>query len=291
VTAALPPSLYRFVQLEFAWPLGPEDGRYVLRRHAGDEAHHVLVIRTWAPPAPRGGRRRRTREVPSEPEAAARGICRATLVDADRVDDELAGRWLRSAGSRELDQAIRLLNFAIRAHRAAAADPYVHEVEARHALLARAGYGAGFEVADGTWTTARELPLTSREEGSRRSRRTAALRPQERLAALLSGRDAVLACEDLALRARLDLDNDRPREAALQAHLALEAAIIELQAFGAQRDLRERVAELDSHRDALAAAANEALQGGPSEETVATVQAGLDRLEAALRARASSASY
>ena len=38
--------LYRFVQFEFPWALGPEDGRYLLREHAGEEPHHVLVLRT-----------------------------------------------------------------------------------------------------------------------------------------------------------------------------------------------------------------------------------------------------
>jgi hypothetical protein len=29
---------YTFVQFEFPWELGPEDGRYLLREHAGEEA-------------------------------------------------------------------------------------------------------------------------------------------------------------------------------------------------------------------------------------------------------------
>ena len=54
------------------------------------------------------------------------------------------------------------------------------------------------------------------------------LRPQERLAAILGGRDVALACEELALRARLDADAGRWREAAFQLRVALEAAIAEL---------------------------------------------------------------
>jgi hypothetical protein len=283
--------LYRFVQFEFPWALGPDDGRYLLRAHAGEEPHHVLVLRTLEPPAPDRRGRRRSREVAPAPAAARPGICRATLVDVDVVDDEAARAWLDATGPESLDAALQHLNEALRAHRAATADPFVREVTGEHALARRAGYGVGFEVADGRWTAARDLPASSREAGTRRARRTAALRPQERLAALLSGRDAVLACEELALRARLDLDCGRPREAAVQAHLALEAAVVELQAFRAQRDVAERLPELDEHRDALAAAANEALQGGPSPATIAAVAAGLERLEAALRARVVEAQY
>ena len=103
--------------------------------------------------------------------------------------------------------ALAVLNRALHAHRIAAADPYAGEVALRHALVTRVGYGTGEQVADGGWTAARELP----PERARIARESA-LRPQERFAALLSGRDAALACELLALRARLDLEHaPRPR--------------------------------------------------------------------------------
>ena len=52
--------------------------------------------------------------------------------------------------------------------------------------------------------------------------------PEERFAALLGGRESPLAAEELVLRARADLDAGRPREAALQARVALEALLAEL---------------------------------------------------------------
>ena len=64
-----------------------------------------------------------------------------------------------------------------------------------------------------------------------RAERSALLSPQERVAALLSGRDAALACEELALRARGDLDHGRPREAALQLAIAVDAALAELEVW------------------------------------------------------------
>jgi hypothetical protein len=286
--------LYRFVQFEFPWPLGPPDGRYLLRDHAGEEPHHVLVIAGWETTAQarprRWGREPEARRVPAET-----GLTRATLVDPAAVDEEVARAWLEQAAGPAAEaivqHGLRRLNEALRAHRAAAADPAVHDADASRALVVRAGYGAGYEVADGDWSAARELAATTAERRSRRARREAALRPQERLAALLGGRDAVLVCEEMALRARQDLDHGRPREAALQAHLALEAAVAELQAFSGTPSIAERLGDLQARRDALAAAANEALQGGPSDATMAAVAEGLARIEAALRARAASGSF
>ncbi len=101
----------------------------------------------------------------------------------------------------------------------------------------------------------------------------------------------MLACEELALRGRLDLDQERPREAALQVHLALEAALAELAAFRGQETVGRRLDELEAFRDALARAANESLQGGPSAATVTTITEALEKLEATLRARTASATY
>jgi hypothetical protein len=285
--------LYRFVQFEYPWPLGPADGRYLVRDHAGEDAHHVLVLAAHATTTGRRGRRW-GREPPASSAPAETGLTRATVVDTAAVDDEAGRRWLEAAtaGSGRdaaVAEGLRWLNFALRAHRAAAADPGVHDVTAEQALVVRLGYGAGFEVADGAWSAAREVG--DRRGAPARPSRRDALRPQERLAALLAGRDAVLACEEMVLRARIDLAGARPREAALQAHLAVEAAVAELAAFRAEPAVAERLPAVHAAREPLAAAANEALQGGPSEATMAAVEAGLRAVEAALRARASSARY
>ena len=285
---------YRFVQLEFPWPLGPEDGRYLLREHAGEEAHHVLVIGSVAAPArPRQRRWGRAQDATAAPTEV--GIGRATLIDPETVAPDEAVAWLESATGAEtdaaVDDAIRWLNHALRMHRAASADGTVREVAESQALAIRAGFGEGFEVAEGEWTSARTVPARRDRGPSGRSRRMDALRPQERLAALLAGRDAVLACEELTLRARADLDAGRPREAALQAHVAVESAVAELAAFRDQFGMGERVDELDGLRPALSAAADEALHRGPSEATIEAVGHAIGRLEAALRARAASAVY
>lgn len=289
-----PDRLYRFIQFEYPWPLGPVDGRYLIRDHAGEEAHHVLVFASWATTTQRRSRRW-TREPEPQRVPAETGLSRATLVETTVVDPATAQAWLAEiegpAAGEAVSDGLLLVNSAIRGHRAAAADPTVREVTAEQALTVRAGYGAGDEVAEGDWTQARDLPSPGSQEGNRRQRREAALRPQERLAALLSGRDAVLACEELALRARLDLDQRRPREAALQTHIALEAAVAELQAYRGSENLSRRLGELEALRVPMSAAANEALQGGPSDATTATVSDALEQIEATLRARAAVAAY
>lgn len=286
--------LYRFVQFEYPWPLGPDDGRYLLRDHAGEEAHHVLVFEAWPTRVGRSGRRW-GREPEPQSVPAETGLSRATLVETTVVGEAEAQRWLEEvvadAADATLQEGLAVLNGAIRAYRAASADPFVREVSAHEALTVRVGYGQGVEVAEGAWTAARNLSLTGERKRGRRGTREAALRTQERFSAMLGGRDAVLACEELTLRARLDLDQNRPREAALQTHLALEAALTELAAFRGQEPVARRLDELGGHRDAMARAANEALERGPAADTVAAVAAALERIEATLRARSASAQY
>ena len=69
--------------------------------------------------------------------------------------------------------------------------------------------------------------------------------PEERFAALLGGREQALACEELVLRARADLDAGREREAALEARVALEALLAELpgQAAALDRGPREPIGQ------------------------------------------------
>ena len=195
---------------------------------------------------------------------------------------EDAAAWLSGAGEPELAAGLSVLNRALQAHRLALADPHVHGIGRRDALVARLGYGAGEEVADGLWTDAREL--IDAGSGRRRSRRIPAA--QARLAALLTGRHVPLACEELALRARLDLDEGRAREAALQTLVALDAALAELPADPAAPALVDRVAELGGVRDGVAAAAASALAGRLDPAEQEAIAFALGRIEAALRARA-----
>jgi hypothetical protein len=209
---------------------------------------------------------------------------RATVIDVgDPLDDtDRAAAWLKGAGEADLAAGLTVLNRALHAHRIASADPHAHGVGRHEALVARIGYGAGEQVADGLWTDARELV----DAGRRHRRRIPAA--QARLAALLTGRHAALACEELALRTRLDLDQGRAREAALQVLVALDAALAELADDPAAPALADRLEELRALRDGVAAAARQATSGplgAPEREATEFV---LGRIEAALRARAAA---
>ena len=276
---------FRFVQFEFPWALGPPDGRYVVRGEAdGADAppSHVLVLATLGARERRRLRDRRPRPVGPEPPPTPVTTGRATVVDAEPVAAAEAERWLAAAGSEVAALALAQLARAVRAHRLASGDPAVHEPSLTQALVVRAGYGAGEQVADGRWRAARELP-PPREP---RRRRTVGLRPQERLAALLGGHTHALACEELTLRARHDLDHGHLREAALQLRTALDAALGELPAVaGSSSDMARRIAELGELQSDVEALADDALGGVLAPDVADRLAVVLGRLEAALRAR------
>jgi hypothetical protein len=231
----------------------------------------VLVLGTLGAPERHWLRDRRPREVDEvAPEPVP--TSRATVVRSEPFASvEAASAWLaelrRDADARdaELARALAILNRALRAQRAAAADPYVADVSAERALVARLGYGAGAAVADGRFGEALELPRA----GARRIKRSMEA-PEERFAALLGGHETALAAEELVLRARADLDAGRDREAALQARVAIEALLAET---GTEA--------LDAERETVIAAAATALAGDPPEGVEEAVVA----MEALLRRR------
>lgn len=270
----VPAQLFTFVQMELPWELGPADGRYLLRKPAGpqsSEPQHVVVLSTVGAER-RGllGGRSRTRRTDAEP--ARVPIARATIVDPVPLSlDTQARKWLEQLDpEREAHVAASVLNRVLWAHRIAGAAAHVHEVSPTQALVVRAGYGEGEQVADGLWTDARELVLSRKRAG----RRASVLRPQERLAVLLSSRGEALLCEELVLRARLDLDADRLALAAIELDRALTAALAELPAEGRQ-DLRERIEELAELRGEVEQAARVALPPSPPavDETGASTAA------------------
>ncbi len=305
--------LFLFIQLEFPWALGPTDGRYLLRGQAGAEPQHVLVLGTIG--ARRGPVARRSRvgagalrrlggssasgvRGAASPEPAPVATARATIIDPISVSAERqAGAWLDGLDAeRETSAAVAVLNRLLHFHRIASANPHLHEVTPEQALVVRAGWGEGEQVAYGRWLHARELSFTATVErrsggggagGKRRLRRadrTGPLRPEERLAALLGARVQILVCEELVLRARLDLDQRRISHAAIELDRALAAALPELRAEGRQ-DLALRIAELEQLRDGVALQARTALPDGSDSPDEDVVRHALERLEAALRAR------
>jgi hypothetical protein len=283
--------LYVFIQFEFPWALGPADGRYLLRDGPDAEPELVIVLGTLGAPqlADARGRRRARRTRPASAEPAAVPTSRATVVDPIPLSAESQARaWLAELDrEREIDAAAAIVNRVLHAQRVSAADPYLHEISPAQALVIRAGWGEGEQVADGAWLHARELPAQpggrAPRRGPRRDR-SAALRPQERLAALLGGRTTMLVCEELALRARADLDADRLAHAALQLDAAYAVGLVELRREG-RHDLAIRVGELEKLRDQVSEQARAAESGGTTGPDAEVLGHALGRLEAALRAR------
>jgi hypothetical protein len=236
----------------------------------------VLVLSTLGAPERRRLKDRKPRAAESaEPEPVP--TTRATMVHAAALPD--APGWLAGLRSDadaledELDSALGVLNRALRAQRAAAADPYVGEVSLARALVARVGYGSGEEVAACRWAEALSVPV-----GDRRRVRRSMEAPEERFAALLGGRAELLPAEELVLRARTDLDAGRPREAALQARVAIEALLAAL-------DDDAEAERVSPHREAVAGAANAALHGDLPGDGAAALEDAVVAMEAALKRR------
>jgi hypothetical protein len=268
------PAPFGFVQLEFGFLLGPPDGSYLVRSTPDAPPEAVLVLTTLGAPERRRLRGRRGRPVEeAEPEPVP--TSRASVVRPEPFGSrEDAARWLAEvraddrAMNGELERALRILNHAVRARRAATADPWLPEVSAERALVARIGYGRGDAVAEGRFGEAFELPRA----GARRVKRSMEA-PEERFAALLGARQDALVAEELVLRARADIAAGRFREAALQARVALEAVIAELPGEGALHEWRGPVGE----------AANAALRRALETTATKGVEEAVAAMEAALR--------
>ena len=274
------PGPFGFAQFEFGFLLGPGDGRFIVRSAPARDAEAILVLSTL------GSVERRLlkgRKGVAVAEGAVEPVPtnRATIVKAEPFGDEAAAAaWLdgckddAAKREHELDTALRVLNRALHAHRVSCGDGRARDVGIEQALVTRIGYGTGDEVADGRYAEAWELP-----RGGRLLKRTMEA-PEERFAALMGAREAVLACEELVLRARMDLDAGREREAALQARIALEALLAELPARHG-----DRRGELEADRSAIGSAANAALSGQLPDDLIAALAASVERMEAALKAR------
>lgn len=289
--------LFLFIQLELPWELGPADGRYLLRGEADGKPERVVVLdrmsarkRTHDGPTTgaaryRGLAARRRPQVEPEPDPETVVVTRATVIDPVSVSAESQARaWLGDIDAeREAGAAAGTLNRMLAAQRIATADPYLREVSPAQALVIRAGWGEGEQVAYGRWLHARELRLSDR----RARGRAGVLRPQERLAAFLATRQRPLLCEELALRARLDLDEGRPALAAIELERAYAAALVELSAEE-RPELKERLNELAQLNPAVVQAAGAALSGESARPDADAAAHALGRLEAALRARAAA---
>lgn len=277
---------FRFVQMDVPGRIGIDDGRYLLR--APDEkAETVIVVQTLGAQAAGRSRRRRRRPRPADsPELPAEvPVTRLTVIPAEERAANDAAREL-DALARDLESAeetvltgLRSANRLVRAHRIATQDPYGHEIGRSAPLAVRVGFGTGGELADGQWTRALDIPPPER-----RRRRADALRPQERLAELLAGREEIEACETLLLRARADLDQGRLREAGLQLLPGVDALLAELPARGGPGQ-EEDLGDLRGRREHLARVAAAALRGDLTAEQTEQIADAIGVCERILRRR------
>lgn len=239
----------------------------------------MLALRTLGAPQRRLMRGRRGTDV-EQADAEPVPTSRATVIRPEAFAGAAeAQAWLTtlrdSEDEREAEVAAALgvLNRALHAHRTARADGGARDVTEGSALVVRLGFGSGDQVAEGRFDQGWELPRS----GPKVKRSMEA--PDERFAALLGGRVSTLACEELVLRARADADAGRDREAALQARIALESLLSEMEKLPAAR----RQA-LEQDRGPVGQAANAALRGPVDRSAAGEVEAAVARMEAALRA-------
>ena len=183
------------MQVELPWALGPADGRYVLRGHAGEPHARARRPSLGAPAAPGAPRlaRRRARPVDPEPRRPRSRSTRVTLVAAEPFPSEDEARaWLDGAdGEAEAAEALTVLRRVLHAHRIAGRRPFGRP--SRRA--SRRSSSASASARASRWPTAagrRPSSCRPRPAGAG-GRRRGGCEPQERLAALLGGRDAALA--------------------------------------------------------------------------------------------------
>jgi hypothetical protein len=291
--------LFGFVQFDFAGRLALADGRYLAGSGEGAEegdapaGDWVLALETVGTD-PLSGRRRRRRARPAaaEPEPGAIALTRVTAIRASSPfsSPAEAARWLDEACEADdtvevlAEEAVAPLNRALHAHAVAAADPRGRELAPEQAERVLIGYGSGEETAEGRFTDARQVDLAP-QASSRRRRREEELRPQERVAGVLRGREALDACETLLLRARADLDAGREREAALQLRVGLEALLVELDGAIDDPGHAKDMAALRERQKETAIIARAAINGELTSEQRGQVEELLAISERVLRRR------
>jgi hypothetical protein len=246
----------------------------------------VLVVETYGAPYPARRRLRRAKaQATDSGDESSVPVTRFMVVAAAEIEGD-AQAWLERVKKNDeerdavVDRGLACVRRAVAARRITATDTTIADPSLESALAIRIGFGQGDELVERQWDQAIELPRETQ-----RATRSEALRPQERMAALLGLRDTPLACEELVLRARADTDANRGREAALQVRVGLEALLAErarLTGHGQDADLDA----LTERRKITGDAANEALQGPLAAERSAEVADTLAICERVLRRRA-----
>lgn len=253
--------LLPFVELEFVHAIGPAEGRYVVAIDAQTPAEgetetgteDVLQIKVVEGTTTSKGLRRRTKDATRAEEPADVPVLRVMWIGASQPADSrsLAAsrleRLRQAEDEREelVDAVLGVLNVAVRAHRAAARDPYIAEITRSDPRAVRFGYGEARPLTQGQWTEAFLAPPPR----APRTDRAARLGPSETVALALRGNLDLLESEELVLRGLLDVDQQRWRSAGAQLTTAIELLRLELDAARA-RGVQVTVADEDLARRA-----------------------------------------
>ena len=165
-------------------PAAPRRRRRARARGGARHARRRRAAGRRAPRAPRWRERSVARDARrgrdgDRPSRRRSPTTRVTIIDPVSLSAEHQARaWLAELDrDREVSAATAVLNRVLHSHRIASADPYIHEVSPAQALVIRAGWGEGEQVADGRWLHARELPWPA---GDRAQRGRAARRARDR---------------------------------------------------------------------------------------------------------------
>ncbi len=107
-------------------------------------------------------------------------VTRATVAAGEQFDDDSAGvAWLDDLAKDQTrrkaaaEDALAVLNRALEALREVSDDAAVSPVALGTALSVRVGFGTGEQLADSSWTAARELPSFARHHDLDRQRKVA----------------------------------------------------------------------------------------------------------------------
>jgi len=238
----------------------------------------VIVIRTVGAPAPKPNRfgRSGAPAVADDEKPRELSLTVATVVFGTRLlpDDRVASRFYESVQAKpdERDQwgraALEILNRAVAAYRACAADPYVADLSPLDARSTRIGYGIAELVAAGKWEKAIAVPAPPALRLSRDQK----VMPTQAMGLVLTGQGRVLESEELLLRAILDVEQHRPRAGACGLHAAYELLLGEFAAqvmAGAVQAQYERLLEARDEIAELAAAARRGPLGDRQVERLA----------------------
>ena len=208
-----------------------------------------------------------------------------TVISSTGFEDEAAAKeWLERCRRDESAQrdltggSLLVVNRAIHGHRVAGSDPYVRDVSQAQAQAIRIGYGTGDDVVDGHWRDAYDVHL----EAAKRSNRRQILAPQEELAGILSGKVPAYVSDDLVIRARLDVEQGRHEQAALQLRAGLDAFAAEM---ARDEEPTRGGNAVDKHISLSHELSAEALKGKLSDDHVVELRETITQVERLLRRR------